>query len=143
MNRVAANIFSSIFFGVFTAPIFALIWFVVPSLRDFPVGDDSPHGVGLPTGFIFGAAIGVMLNSMFRWGHGGIIMGSVYLVAAVICCGVTIFMMSYVKGWNGFGWLLGFLACIHVIVSSLGLLLSGYFARRAKSPPSPSDIAET
>lgn len=132
MNRTAAKILSVFFFGVFTAPIVSIIWFQVPALRDFPVGDDSPHGVGLPVGFIIGGTIAFLLNRIFDWGRAGKITGAVFLLLVLIGSAFTIFKMSTVQGWNGIGWLLGFLLCLHGLVSAVGLLLSGFFAQRTK-----------
>jgi hypothetical protein len=144
VNRKAANILSGIFFGVFTAPILSIIWFVIPWLRYFPVGDDSPHGVGLPLGFCLGVAAAFALNRRFRWGRAGAICGAVLLLIAIACSVFAFSTMMEIEGWEGFGWLVGFFLCLHGVVSALGLLLSGFFSHlRAKDPLSPPQVAAT
>ena len=144
MNRKAANILSGIFFGVFTAPILSIIWFVVPWLRDFPVGDDSPHGVALPLGFCLGMAAAFALNRRFRWGRAGAIGGAILLVIAIACTAIAYSTMIRIEGLQGLSWLVGFLLCLHGVVSAFGLLLSGFFSHlRAKVPLSPPEVPTT
>lgn len=130
MNKQVANILSGIFFGVFTAPILSIIWFIVPWLRYFPVGEDSPHGVALPLGLCLGMGAGFALNRSCRWGRAGAIGGAILLFIAIVCSLAAFTTIFTSKGIEKLGSLGDFYFCFNGVVAALGLMLSAIFSQK-------------
>lgn len=94
------GVLSGICFGVFVAPVAAMIWFVVPWLHDVPSGDSSAHGIGLPLGFCIGIALGLLLNRRFEWGMFGTQVGGFLMVVAFICGLGAYLFLDGDSGWE-------------------------------------------
>ena len=116
---------SSFFFGVFAAPLFALLWLAVPVLRDFPVGDDSPHAVGLPLGFLLGVAGGLWINKLKVSRVVPLVCGIPYLFVSLVYFMGARQKANQMDGWSGLGAVFEALSWLHVVVSAVGLCLAG------------------
>lgn len=127
-TRKAYRVLSSVFLGIFTAPLLSLVWFSLPWLRNFPVGDDSPHAVALPLGFFIGAALATRLNKRCSWGRVAAFCGAILLVVSILCSFGTYVKMRQFSGWDGLGWFVALVVCLHAVISGLGLFLAGVFS---------------
>ena len=128
MSRKVYRVLSSVFLGISAAPLLAVVWFLVPWLRYFPVGEDSPHAIALPLGFFLGAALATRLNKRCPWGRIGAVCGAILLVVSILCSFGTYAKMHQVSGWDRLGWLVALVLCLHAVISGLGLFLAGVFS---------------
>ena len=119
---------SAFFLGVFAAPLLSLLWFAVPWLRYFPVGDDSPHAIALPLGFLAGIVLATQLNKSKRWWIAAIVIGVPLILVSGYYFATAIDKMQRTDGWDGFGALFECVILLHGVVSAVGLLLSGVFS---------------
>lgn len=122
------RVLSAFFLGVFTGPIVCIVWFLVPWLRDFPVGDDSPTGIGLPVGFCIGAYLATALNRRLNWGRSAFYVGAILLITAIGASAVFYSKMTDATGWDGLGWLIALVTAACAVISFLGLMLAGMFS---------------
>ena len=127
MRRVWLTL-SAIFHGIFAAPLLSLIWFAVPWLRYFPVGDDSPHAIALPLGFLGGIAVATQLNKLKWWWIVAIVFGATFFVLSGYHLTTEFIKTRRVDGWYGLRSLFACLILLHAVVSGLGLLVAGVFS---------------
>jgi len=132
MGKLCCRVLSSVFLGVFVAPPMSLLWFAVPMLRDFPVGDDSPHALGIPVGLCIGAWIALKLNTKFDWGKSTAWVGTFLLTISIVATAALYVKTTNTPGWEGFGWLFATIISAHFIVAFLGLTFAGFFAHLGK-----------
>lgn len=135
--RKAYRILSSVFLGVFTGVILTFVWFVVPWLRDFPVGDDSPTAIGFPVGFCLGAYLAAALNRRFNWGRCTFHVGAFFLIVAVCTVIAFYYKADNTTGWDGLGWLVALVVAACAAIAFLGLTLAGLFSHLGKQNPPP------
>lgn len=92
------------------------------------MGDDSPHAIGFPLGFVAGAALTVFLNKRFQWGRVATIVGAFLVVVSVVSSVIIWRNTIDAKGLAGFVWLIRIVLTLHGVMASLGLLFAGVFS---------------
>ncbi len=122
-----AGLASAIFFGIFLAVAFTMIWFVTPAIRDLPVGDDSPTAIGAPLGFILGCCLARRILSVPWIRRLSLAIGICATVIASVQL-VSHFTMGTSREFDGLYHLFARLVWGIILIGATGLLISAFFA---------------